>query len=216
MIGHVLPGIQRHLTGTLPWMSWNLFLALVPWALAVWLFRDRRPLRGWGSMLSLACLAFLPNAAYVLTDVIHLPRHVRAESSDAVVLLGVLPLFGVFMTVGFVAYVDSVRRISTWVREVGWVQRSWPTSVLLHAASTVGLYLGRVHRFNSWDLLGRPADVAAAAVGAFTRSLPIAGMLLTFGILVVGHAATVAASRGIGTSWRLAVLAGRRPTGTAA
>jgi uncharacterized membrane protein len=195
---HVVSGVERHLSDSLPWMSWNLMLALVPWALAVWLFRDRRPIQGQGLVLSLVCLAFLPNAAYVLTDVIHLPRHVRAEPSDAVVLLGVLPLFGVFMAVGFVAYVDSVRRISSWVRDMGSLRRSWPTAVLLHAASTVGIYLGRVHRFNSWDLLDRPYEIGTTAVSAFTRSLPLAGMLVTFGILVVGHSVAVGASRGIG------------------
>ncbi len=198
MIGHLISGVERHLAASLPWMSWNLTLALVPWALAVWLFRGRRPIRGAGMILTLVCLAFLPNAGYVLTDVIHLPRHVRAEQSDAVVLFGVLPLFGVFMAVGFVAYVDTVRRIAAWVREMGWLQRTWPTALLLHAVSTVGIYLGRVHRFNSWDLIDRPADIGATSLGALTRTLPLAGMLLTFGILVVGHTGAVAASRGIG------------------
>lgn len=198
MIGYLASGIERYLSGSLPWMSWNLMLALVPWALAVWLFRGRRPMRGQGMVLSVVCLAFLPNAAYVLTDVIHLPRHVRAEPSDAVVLLRVLPIFGVFMAVGFMAYVDSVRRISAWVREMNWLRRTWPAEVLLHAVSTVGIYLGRVHRFNSWDLLDRPDDIGATALGALTRTLPLAGMLLTFGILVVGHSAALAASRGVG------------------
>lgn len=212
MIEHVVPGIERHVMGSLPWMSWNLLLALVPWALAVWLVRGSRSIRGWGLVPALVCLAFLPNAAYVLTDVIHLPRHVRAEPSDAVVLFGVLPLFGIFMAVGFIAYVDTVRRISAWVRELGWLQRRWPTEVALHAVSTVGIYLGRVHRYNSWDLLDRPDDIGATALAALTRTLPVAGMLLTFGILVVGHSAAVAASRGIGNDFAaLRVrIAGRR------
>lgn len=197
MIGHLVSGVERQLSASLPWMSWNLMLALVPWALAVWLFRGRRPIRGAGVILAIVCLAFLPNAGYVLTAVIHLPRHVRAEPSDAVVLFGVLPLFGIFMAIGFVAYVDTVRRISAWVREMGWLQRTWPTALLLHGVSTVGIYLGRIHRFNSWDLIDRPDDIAATALGALTRTIPLAGMLFTFGILVVGHSAAVAASRGI-------------------
>lgn len=198
MIGHLVSGVERHMAASLPWMSWNLMLALVPWALAMWLFRDRRPIRGAGVILAFVCLALLPNASYVLTDVIHLPRHVRAEPSDAVVLFGVLPLFGLFMAVGFIAYVDTVRRISTWVCEMDWARRSWPIEVLLHGMSAVGIYLGRAHRFNSWDLLDRPDEIGATVLGALTRMLPVAGMLLTFGILLVGHSAVVAASRGIG------------------
>jgi uncharacterized membrane protein len=198
VIGHFASGIERQLAVMLPWMSWNLLLALVPWALAVWLFRGRRPIRGPGMLLALVCLAFLPNASYVLTDVIHLPRHVRAEPSDAVVLFGVLPLFGVFMAVGFVAYVDSVRRISAWVRETGWSQRAGPVEVFLHGVSAIGIYLGRVHRFNSWDLIDRPDDIGATALDALTRTLPLAGMLLTFSFLVAGHTAVVTEWRGIG------------------
>lgn len=158
MIETLIVGIERHLSGSLPWMSWNLLLALMPWALAVWTFREGRPIRRSGLAVAALCIAFFPNAAYVLTDVVHLPRHVRAEPSDAIVLVGVLPLFSVFMAVGFAAYLDTVRRIAAWVRSFGWTRRTWPIEISLNAASRVAIYLGRVHRFNSWDLALRPDD----------------------------------------------------------
>lgn len=197
MIETLVVGIERHLSASLAWMAWNLLLALMPWALAVWVFREGRPIGKPSLVLAVMCIAFLPNAAYLLTDIVHLPRHVRAEPSDAIVLVGVIPLFGGFMAVGFAVYLDTVRRIAAWVCSVGWTGRTWPIAISLHAASTVAIYLGRVHRFNSWDLALRPGEVASAVLSAFTRPLPITGMCITFLILVVGHATTRAAIHGL-------------------
>lgn len=197
MTDTLLDGLGRHVSASLPWMSWNLLLALMPWALAVWAFREGQPIRRSALAAAALSVVFLPNAAYVLTDVVHLPRHIRAEPSDTVVLAGVLPLFGAFMAVGFVAYLDTVRRIAGWVRSGEWSKRAWPIELLLHAVSTVGIYLGRVHRFNSWDLALRPDEIASTVLGAFTRSLPVAGMVITFLVLVVGDATFRAVRRGI-------------------
>ena len=60
------------------WMAWNLTLALVAVALAVWLFRVERPRTvGWWVGFGAFAL-FLPNAPYVLTDLIHLRWSVEA------------------------------------------------------------------------------------------------------------------------------------------
>ncbi len=193
----LLDGVGRHTSASLPWMSWNLLLALLPWALAVWAFRAGQPMRRANLAAAALSVAFLPNSAYVLTDVVHLPRHIRAEPSDTIVLVGVLPLFGIFMAVGFVAYLDTVRRIAGWVKSRGWPDRTWPIELALHAVSTIGIYLGRVHRFNSWDLALRPDEVASTALSAFTRSLPVAGMIVTFAVLVVGSATFRTVIRGI-------------------
>lgn len=114
MTDTLFDGVGRHASASLPWMSWNLLLALMPWALAVWVFREGQPIRRASLAAAALSVAFLPNAAYVLTEVVHLPRHIRAEPSDTIVLVGVVPLFGIFMAVGFVAYLDSVRRIAGW------------------------------------------------------------------------------------------------------
>ena len=188
MTESLVDGVGRHAYVSVPWMWWNLLLALTPWALAVWAFRANQSMRRASLVAAVFSVVFLPNAAYVLTDVVHIPRHIRAEPSDTDVLVGVLPLFGVFMAVGFVAYLDTLRRIAGWALRRGWSHRTWPIELLLHALSTVGIYLGRVHRFNSWDLALHPDEVAVTVLSAFTRSLPVAGMIVTFFVLVVGHA----------------------------
>ena len=51
----------------------NLFLAFIPLVLSLWLFlrrSKRRTLLWW--MVFVAFISFLPNASYLLTDIIHL------------------------------------------------------------------------------------------------------------------------------------------------
>ncbi len=65
------------LAGNARWMGWNLLLALVPLALALLLFRGRRERTALWWLGTAAFVAFLPNAPYVMTDVIHLFTDVR-------------------------------------------------------------------------------------------------------------------------------------------
>jgi uncharacterized membrane protein len=188
----LLDGLRDVVEANRFWVTWNLFLAFVPWAMSLVLFRPERRRRvgplWWVGLV--VCIAFLPNASYVLTDVIHLPEQVRAETSDKVVLFGVLPMFAALFTLGFLAYVDTLRRLSAFVVARGWVERAWPLVFAVHAASAVGIYAGRIHRYNSWDLLTRPMAVFEDTFKGFTRPMPILGMAFTFAVLVVGYAIT--------------------------
>src|SRR5436190_14665055 len=111
----VLHGIrsQLHLSGH--WMAWNLVLAVIPWFLAAVLFRPgRRVGVAWWLELA-AFIALLPNAAYVLTDIIHLPGAVRGEPSNSVVFAAILPMYAALFIIGFTAYCDSLRRMTEWL-----------------------------------------------------------------------------------------------------
>ena len=73
---------------TPPTGTQNLFLAFVPVALAPFVFRhrgERTPL--WWTGLALFVL-FLPNAPYVITDLVHLDGDVRSAANDTAVLTG--------------------------------------------------------------------------------------------------------------------------------
>jgi len=55
------------------WIVWNLFLAFIPLMLSFWLFLKRskkRSLLWWIGLIIF--IVFLPNAPYLLTDIIHL------------------------------------------------------------------------------------------------------------------------------------------------
>jgi uncharacterized membrane protein len=67
-------------------MTANLFLAAVPFILAAFLFvPPRARTAGWWIGVG-TFVAFLPNAPYVLTDVIHLGEQARTTTTDVQVI----------------------------------------------------------------------------------------------------------------------------------
>jgi uncharacterized membrane protein len=171
--------------GNALFMAWNLTLALVPVVVGAVLFRRPRTTVLWWLGLG-AFLAFLPNAPYVLSDVVHLADDVRATRSDAVVVAGVLPQYAAFFLLGLLAYVVALRELTGWLRRRGWDRlRTAGAELVVHAACAVGVYLGRIPRFNSWDLVTRPDAVAVTAADHLSDRYPVALVLATFFVLVV-------------------------------
>ena len=82
-----------------PFMVWNLYLAAIPALLAIALFR--RPQRfGVTWMLGLvAWVLFLPNAPYVLTDVVHMVDDLQVSPSRTH-SIEVLATYAVFFACG--------------------------------------------------------------------------------------------------------------------
>jgi uncharacterized membrane protein len=152
-------------------MGWDLFLAGIPLALAVVLFRrglSRGPL--WWVGVALFVL-FLPNAAYPLTDFLHFVMKVRQRPylpAWAVGLL-VVPEYFLYIGASFLAYVLSLQFLGTYLCRVGKPRIVGVLEALLHTLSAVGIYLGRARRLNSWDALTQPVSVLAKSAEAFDR-----------------------------------------------
>lgn len=163
------------LAGNARWMWWNLALALVPLLLALVLFRGRghKPRTPLWWLGAGAFVAFLPNAPYVMTDVIHLFTDVRMVESDAVLSLAVLPQYIVFIGVGVASYTACLTLAARHTNA-------------LHAVCAIGIYLGRVARLNSWDLLVRPGRVAEAAVESISVRNSLT-LLMLFCVLFLVH-----------------------------
>jgi len=173
------------LARNLDWMGWNLFLALIPLALGLWLFEARRlsPLLWWP--VAAVWLAFLPNAPYVLTDIVHLIEQIRTNLYSVwVVSLALIPLFILFFLIGFEAYVLSLILLERFVQRRGLGGWATPLELVLHALSAVGIYLGRFLRFNSWDIVTQPGGLVTSLDALIARE-PLVVMAATFVILLV-------------------------------
>ena len=140
------------------WMTWNLILAVIPAGIAVGLFphRGRRTWLWWIGVVVFA--GFLPNAPYVVTDLIHLHPDILRATGHSVVLVGILPLYAVFIFCGYLAYVASVELIVREVRTTSLTFPRWAIVLLTHAVCAVGIVLGRVARLNSWDTITSPTS----------------------------------------------------------
>jgi len=169
------------------WMAWNLFLALVPLAIAIALFaHPRRRTLGWWLGLG-AFVAFLPNAPYVLTDVIHLVEDTRATASPAVFSFALMPQYALFFLVGFEAYVLSLLLVGRYLQRLGLSRWIVPAEVGLHALCAIGVHLGRFERLNTWDVLTRPGHLGHAIAGISGPLLIVAFLSITLGYIVMKH-----------------------------
>lgn len=132
-------------------LVWNLFLAWVPLIAAALAFALAR--RGVGPLvivLVLVWLLFFPNAPYMLTDFIHL--HSDGSSPlwyDALMLSS-------FAWTALMLGFASLYLIHAIIRQrmsngVGWI-----VVVCVLGLASIGVYLGRFARFNSWDVVARP------------------------------------------------------------
>lgn len=184
------------------WMVWNSLLAWMPVGLAVALFWGRseghQPTLAWWTGLVLFVL-FLPNAPYVVTDLIHLRGDVLLVGGDLAVLTSVLPVYAAFIGSGFLAYYLALREVGGYLDRVGLGAWRAVTIVGLHGLSAVGVYLGRHARLNSWEPVVEPTDTLQRMVLTLSwRWAPIV-LAATFVVTWVGHFVTRAV---IETAWQ--------------
>ncbi len=132
-----------------PYLVWNLVLAWVPLVLAGLLVVSYARERSAVELLAVggAWLVFLPNAPYMLTDFIHLGVSHRLFDTLLIASFALTAL-----ALGFVSLV-LVQLVVT--RAAG-ALAGWLTVVGSLFAASFGIYLGRVLRFNSWDVVRRP------------------------------------------------------------
>ncbi|MBD2201460.1 DUF1361 domain-containing protein [Calothrix sp. FACHB-1219] len=170
------------------WMTWNLFLAFIPLALSVWLFRKNRR-RSWVWWLGLIVFyAFLPNAPYLLTDVIHLIDDIRTIQSIWVITLILIPLYLLVILAGFQAYVISLINLGHYLHLIGKSQWIFRIELITHILSAIGIYWGRFLRFNSWDFITQPDAVLTKGVEELLGKQPLVIIAITFIILTALHA----------------------------
>ncbi|MBI3174883.1 MAG: DUF1361 domain-containing protein [Chloroflexi bacterium] len=144
-------------------LVWNLFLAWIPFLLAYAAYTlswSRRWLYIVIPVTAFLWLIFFPNAPYILTDLQHLAR----QSVDTPLWYDVIMLVWFSWTgllLGLVSmYLMHEILQRTFNRTVG-----WGFVFLVSGLSSFGVYLGRFVRFNSWDILQDPSEVAVTVLG---------------------------------------------------
>ena len=174
-------------------LTWNLFLAWIPLGMALIVLVAHRAgvagavlipgLIGW--------LLFLPNAPYLVTDYVHLEADTRVPLWFDFVLLGAFSASGLML--GFA----SVYLVQVVVSERLGAATGWALSIAVFALSAVGIYIGRVLRFNSWDVIRERDDLIALATARMEdplgNALLVATVIAFTALLVTGYLAVYGA-----------------------
>ena len=144
--------LEAHVQGQ--WMGVNVVLAVLP-GIGAFLLHRWRSRRRWGWWVGLAVvIVLLPNAPYVLTDIIHLGPDMRAAPTRSDALYGVVPLFALLIGTGVLSYSLALHLMRRELRRLGWsLRRLIAAEAMVDAACAVGVGLGRIPRLNSWDIV---------------------------------------------------------------
>ena len=133
-------------------LPWNLFLAWVPFLCALAIRKVGERPHAWPLTLPLGVvwLLFLPNAPYLLTDLVHLGTVREAPFWFDVLLFASFAVNGLLL--GFAALALVQQTVSLRVGR-GW---GWMLALGSLSLCGYGIYLGRFLRWNSWDALDSP------------------------------------------------------------
>jgi uncharacterized membrane protein len=149
------------LNGLVLFLGWNMVLATTVFALShliLYMDQKRVPV-GWIMVVFGLYVLFFPNAIYIMTDFIHLevydfftnyPSVYAMEINDWLVMAHIIIGALIAMKLGMSSIMRLEQRFL-----VRW--RLKPYKILLLSAlfgiSSIGIYIGRFLRFNSWDIL---------------------------------------------------------------
>ena len=168
-------------------IAWNLLLAWIPFLLALIVYEragDGGPTAALTS-LGLLWLLFLPNAPYIVTDLKYVGRGGGVPVLYDVLLLSAAAWTGLLLGLTSLFLVHAVAK-----RLVGPVN-AWAFVVGAVALSSFGIYLGRVQRWNSWDVFARPTqllgDIASGALHPLSHPRPIAVTILFTSFLLASY-----------------------------
>ncbi|MFD2824099.1 DUF1361 domain-containing protein [Lacinutrix iliipiscaria] len=131
-------------------LIWNLFLAVIPYAITMTL-KSKRHLNSYA--LSFWCcvwLLFLPNAPYIITDLLHL-----SNINNSMLWLDVLLLTS-FAYNGLIVFFLSVFDMQILIASRLSKNKTRYFINIVFMLTGFGVYLGRFLRYNSWDILQQP------------------------------------------------------------
>ena len=166
--------------GTFLFLIWNLFLAWIPYwlALTLDLFTRLRPqASAWSIGFLLALwLLFFPNAPYIITDLLHLKDRVIVPHWYDTLMLVSFVWTGLLL--GYSSLFEVQRflesRFKTWI--------AWFLTILAIWLGAFGVYMGRFQRWNSWDIVRHPFSLIKEELHILMNPLQ---NLATLGIAII-------------------------------
>lgn len=134
-------------------LVWNLFLACIPYFIAILLahLKKRNHFIFWSCFI--IWLIFLPNSPYILTDFQHIRTSTLSSIWFDVLLILSFAING--LLIGF----SSIRIMQLMIIEKFSKKISNRIVYTILLLCGFGIYLGRVLRWNSWDILNNPIDL---------------------------------------------------------
>lgn len=136
-------------------LIWNVSLAIIPFAITMYLNTKPNLSKLKIGFWFIVWLAFLPNAPYIVTDLIHI-----RTGNDSLLWLDVLVILSFALSGLFLFYLsiqDMLKLISLRFNKI---PITTLTLIILFLCG-FGVYLGRFLRYNSWEIISDPSVLIA-------------------------------------------------------
>jgi uncharacterized membrane protein len=180
------------------WVGWNIFLSLIPVALAYAvaglagpsfnrLYASRKMLV---ILVGLVWIAFLPNACYLLTEWRHFLERLgdtgltfrwHHDSGAALELMMNTLFYLCYSGIGMLTFALAIRPVARVFKDAG--AKLWVWGIPLFMLNSLAVYLGLVLRFNSWEMLTKPSDIWAATTALGARPV-LTSFILAFAVFL--------------------------------
>lgn len=172
------------------YLLWNLFLAWLPLIISMSALFLARHLKGSFLAIGLtlcgvAWLLLYPNAPYLTTDFIHLifsPVH-QGYKRDGLLLWYDLVMFFLFSWCGLLLGYVSMRHFHSLVSHYFSTLSGWVFVLVVSFLGGFGVYLGRVIRLNSWDVVFSPFRLIEGVIEGINPRAVVFSIL--FGTLII-------------------------------
>jgi uncharacterized membrane protein len=144
--------------------------------------------------LGAAWLFFLPNTCYLLTEWRHfldameylrLPYRWQTDSGATVDLMMHTLFYMCYSGFGLLTFALAVRPIARLFRNSG--ADLWVWGFPLFILNSLGVYLGLVLRFNSWEMLTQPSKIWASVASISSRPVLLSFIIAFAGFLWLAY-----------------------------
>ena len=138
-------------------LVWNLALAWIPYTISFSIAAVHTVFRrGWWFIVpipSLSWLLFFPNAPYIVTDFLHL------QFRPPVPIWFDIGLVACYAFTGILIASVSLHTLQGLISAKFGSIIGWLFAAIALVLSSLGIYLGRFGRFNSWDIIFAPKKI---------------------------------------------------------
>ncbi|GAA3996692.1 DUF1361 domain-containing protein [Hymenobacter fastidiosus] len=167
-------------------LLWNLFLAVVPFGMSTMLGLAAGPVRRRLLLpVTAVWLLFFPNAPYILTDFFHL--HTWPDMPVWYDLTLILSFAWNGLMLAFCS-LQEMQRLFTRAFGRAW---GWIFAVGALLLGSLGVYVGRFLRYNSWNVVSQPLalaqDLAERLLHPFAHPRTYGVTLLLTAFLLLGY-----------------------------
>ncbi len=134
---------------SLIYILWNIFLALLPFFISAILLRHEKEKKITKTIFTISIilwLLLLPNAPYLVTDLIHIGGVYNVPALYDVFLLFSSAWVGLLLGMNSIFHIEGIFKMRYSKNKTD------KLIIVIMLLTSFGVYLGRFLRFNSWDI----------------------------------------------------------------